>query len=72
MKWPEVGSEFVLDSNEDSEEPVEGRVIELLGAARLYKIRVAGCRAEGIIALQPSGSWWWVREPEEPEPWAPS
>lgn len=69
MKWPEVGTEFILDSNDEEEEPVEGTVLELLGAARLFKIRIAETRAVGVIALQPSGSWWWVREPEEREPW---
>jgi hypothetical protein len=62
-----VGAEFVLDDQDSAAE--ECRVLQLYGAARLYQVTTPDGRV-GVIAIQPDGWYWWVREPMPPEPWS--
>lgn len=60
---PQVGHEIELPYT-DGTPTVNVRCIHSFGVARLMAVETeAG--GQGVIAFQPDGSWWWVREPVE-------
>lgn len=70
---PKVGELIGLPEGECPEHGVfrpamDVTVIHSFGVARLCEVEDdRGQR--GVIAFQPDGSWWWVREIEPKEPW---
>lgn len=64
---PLVGSEVELPYS-DGTPTVHVTCFHSFGAARLMAVRDAD-GDQGVVAFQPDGSWWWVREIEKREPW---
>lgn len=67
LRVPRVGSVVDLPYNDGTPtDTVE--VFESFGVARLCAVETED-GAQGVVAFQPDGSWWWVRTPERKEPW---
>ena len=63
-QFPEVGDLITLEQHEDTAiEDVE--IIYTYGAARLLQARLPD-GSQGVIAVQPNGGWWLVRQFEDP------
>lgn len=68
-QYPEVGEEVRLNFEDGDSIPI--LLDHMLGAARLFQCRNPEGEV-GIVAFQPDGSWWIVRDfvaPEGEEPW---
>lgn len=66
-RMPRVGGAVDL-LHDDGSEPTGLVIRHVYGAAVLYGVETAS-GATGVLAVQPDGTWWWVKTPEEKEPW---
>ncbi len=71
-QWPAIGATLELTFRQDDLPAMEVTLTECLGAARIYRARNAEGE-EGLLICQPSGTYYILRDFEEPEgdpePW---